>query len=131
MHLIQIMLARLRFVARSREMITMTISLGLMIVLSLAHAWWFVSFEPNRTLGDALWLSFITITTIGYGDISATTTLARIGTVVFAFLGLVVFAVLISSMAALVINHFQDLAELKRKGFKMLKCRNHILIINW
>ncbi len=128
---IKIILSKFRSLLRGQEFAIIATAFGLMVILCFAHALWFVTFEPHHSYGDALWLSFITITTIGYGDISATTPLARIGTVVFALLGLVVFGALMSSMAALVINHFQNLSELKRKGFIMITCRNHILIVNW
>ncbi len=48
--------------------------------------------QPDLTMGDALWYSIISITTIGYGDLSASTLGARLGTIVFIILiGLAAF----------------------------------------
>ena len=50
------------------------------------------SAESAPTIADSFWYSIISITTIGYGDFSASTLGARIGTVVFiVFVGLVAF----------------------------------------
>lgn len=52
------------------------------------------------SLVDAFYFSFITLATIGYGDISPTTDLSKIVTVIYGIAGLGVMAALISSIAS-------------------------------
>lgn len=45
-------------------------------------------FTENKTFADSIWLSFVTATTVGYGDISPTTTLGRIIAAVLMLTGI-------------------------------------------
>ena len=70
--------------------------LGVMFILSvlalsvLGNTICFYYFErvvvPSVTVGDAFWYSAVSITTIGYGDLQATTLGARAATVIFIIL---------------------------------------------
>jgi len=48
---------------------------------------------------DALYFSFITLSTIGYGDISPTTDAGKIATIVYSIVGLGILAALIKAIA--------------------------------
>jgi len=54
----------------------------------------------DLTLVDAFYFSFITLATIGYGDISPATDVGKIVTVIYGIAGLGVMAALISSIAS-------------------------------
>lgn len=48
--------------------------------------------DPSlKTLGDAFWFGFMIITTIGFGDITVTSTLGRIITAILGVYGIVLF----------------------------------------
>ena len=49
---------------------------------------------------DALYFSFITLLTIGYGDITPATGLGKIVTIVYSIAGLGILAALISAIAS-------------------------------
>ena len=55
-------------------------------LLLFVHSIAMVVFE-GMSLADALWLSITTITTVGYGDYTATTFLGRASTVVLLYIG--------------------------------------------
>ena len=65
----------------------------------------FMKVEPNiTTFPDALWYSFAIVTTIGFGDFVAVTTVGRILSVILGIYGLVVVAVITS----IVVNFYNE-----------------------
>lgn len=59
-----------------------------------------------NTFGDALWYSFAVVTTIGFGDVVATTVVGRIITVILGIYGLIVVAVITS----IIVNFYNETA---------------------
>ena len=81
--------------------------------------------KSDLTFGDALWYSIISMTTIGYGDFSATSPGARLGTVFFIVLmGLSAF----SSMLGMLIDAMINLNIRELHGMSNTYCKNHVLI---
>ena len=84
--------------------------------------------QPGLTIGDAFWYSVISITTIGYGDFSAESLGARIGTVVFiAIIGLTVF----SSAIGIGVDWILEQQYKERTGMGNFSFNDHLLIINF
>ena len=99
------------------------ILLCLVLVNSLAM----IQFE-GMTFRDAMWMSLTTITTVGYGDLSPSTNMGRIFTVIslYAF-AISVLTLLISE----VIEWRMVKSDKKRKGYwEWRNMKQHILIIN-
>jgi len=75
--------------------------------------------SPNgniKTLGDALWWSFTTMTTVGYGDHAPTTGLGRILAVGLMLSGIALLGVVTANIAAWFIARFdQDDVEERRQ----------------
>lgn len=61
--------------------------------------------EPNiKTIGDGLWYTFVASTTIGFGDIYATTLIGRIITIFVSFNGILVFA----AISGVVVSYYSE-----------------------
>lgn len=118
--------------ARRRRRVGASIVLAALLISIVGNATTFFIFErdvdPELSVGDSFWYSMISITTIGYGDLSATTLGARIGTIFFiTMVGLTAF----TASAGMLINWLIDLQQRERTGKVRLYLKNHILIINY
>ena len=77
--------------------------------------------------GDAAWLTMTTMTTVGYGDMSAETLYGRWSTVLMMYLAGIF---LLAQIAGEFIDYRIDRQERMRKGLWSWKMKNHIVIIN-
>ncbi|WP_329116766.1 potassium channel family protein [Streptomyces sp. NBC_01465] len=68
-----------------------------------------------KTLGDALWWSFTTMTTVGYGDHAPTTGLGRIIAVGLMLSGIALLGVVTANIAAWFISRFNKDDEQERR----------------
>ena len=89
-----------------RETYSLEIILGLfLLVLSLSY--WLCILEPNMTYSDALWYCFAIVTTIGFGDITATTKIGRVISVVLGAYGIIVVALITS----IIVNYYGEMKK--------------------
>ncbi len=90
--------------------------------------------EKGRTiesLGDALWWSFVTTTTVGYGDISPVTGFGRILAAILMIIGIGFISMLTGTIATYFLGRYKkveydknknlDLSYLNDQQFKMVK----------
>jgi voltage-gated potassium channel len=118
--------------ARRNRRVGATLVLAALVISIVGNAMTFFFFEkgarPELSVVDSFWYSMISITTIGYGDLSATTLGSRIGTIFFITLvGLTAF----TAWAGMIINWLIDLQHRERTGMGRLYANEHILIINY
>ncbi len=84
--------------------------------------------DPPLTLWDSVWYSIISVTTIGYGDFSAETAAARLGTLVFIiFIGLAAF----TTSVGIVVEWIVDLRQKERTGMGRATSKGHLIIVNF
>ena len=100
---------------------------ALFLALFIVHVAAMMAFE-GFDLIDAIWLSITTSTTVGYGDISASTPLGRLATVLCMYL----FGIFLLAQAASDLFDYRALRrERRRRGeFKWRNMKDHLLIVN-
>jgi len=88
---------------------TLVIYLGVTIVVFFYCALGIYNFEKRmnegiRSFGDVIWMSFITMTSVGYGDIYPRTTGGRIMAAVLVLTGMGLFSLLTAEFATFIIR---------------------------
>jgi voltage-gated potassium channel len=122
-----------RMVRRLRRRKSLGFGLVLMAVLvsllgNAACFWAFDGRDSGLSFVDALWYSIISITTIGYGDYSASSLGARLGTLVFIIgIGLSAFTVFLG----MVVDWGMELALRGRYGMGKVMASGHVIIVNF
>ena len=100
-----------------RETYAAEIMGGLLLVI-FAFSYIFTTVEPNlNTLGDALWYCFAIVTTIGFGDITATTLVGRMLSVILGMYGIVVVALITS----VIVNYYGEMKRENAQGGEELQ----------
>ena len=84
------------------------------------------TYEKDMTFSDGLWTAYITLTTIGYGDISAATPEGRWTTVVTSMLGIGCFGVL----TGIILERAMQRRMKKMKGEGNYTGKGHLIIVN-
>ena len=82
----------------------------------------------GMSYGDALWYSVVSITTIGYGDMVASSLGARLGTVIFIMLfGLAAFTIFFGIVVDLITGFFVK----GQLGMGKVITKDHVLLVNF
>lgn len=84
--------------------------------------------EPTiNTITDGIWFSIVTMTTVGYGDLSPETEQGRLIGYIFIFSSLGVLGFLIGRIS----NLITEVKENRRLGYNGTTFMNHVVIIGW
>lgn len=75
-----------------------------------------IALLEDMSFGDAIWWSFVTFTTVGYGDILLTTKIGRIVAILLMVFGIGFIGVTTSTIAAYTINN--DIRKRGKRDFK-------------
>ncbi len=83
--------------------------------------------EPGMSLVNGLWWSVVTLTTVGYGDISPTTVGGRIVAIIIMFFGIGLLGMLSGNLATIMIS--KRIRE--NKGMGTIDFEGHIILCEW
>lgn len=100
---------------------------GFLLLLMCMHTVAMVVLE-GLGWGDAAWLTITTATTVGYGDISASTTAGRWATAILMYAGGIF---VLAQLAGLVFEAAQAASDQRLNGKIQLKSKQHIVIFGW
>ena len=84
-------------------------------------------FEYNVTFFDALWWSMVTMTTVGYGDISPASLGGRMVATVVMLSGIGVLGLVTATIASIFIEN----RLLEKKGMQRTQISDHFIICGW
>ena len=101
--------------------------MGVIVLLVLTGAAGLTYFEADRPFHDALWWAIVTLTTVGFGDISPTSLGGRLIGVVLMFFGIGV----LGTFTATVASAFVDQRQRKDRGMGDCDLEGHIILCGW
>lgn len=82
-----------------------------------------ISIAENMTFTDALWWSFVTTTTVGYGDISPSTSLGRIIAVILMIIGIGFLGMLTGTISTFFITNKETKSSYKNGIIQDIKLK--------
>ena len=87
-----------------------------LLLTFLVSGTYFYCHVEGWSVVDALYFCFMTMSTIGYGDLVPTTALSKIFTIVYSFLSIGVFVAVIAKLVIAVVSHKKEANERKRQA---------------
>jgi len=101
--------------------------LAVILVIVLCSGYLIAFFEPDISFASGIWWSIVTLTTVGYGDISPSTPGGRILAILIMFFGIGLLGMLSASLATILISKRMR----ENKGMCASKVDSHIIICEW
>ena len=101
----------------------------IMLIVWVVGSFSIILFESGNidTVGDAIWWTIVTITTVGYGDFFPLSLPGRILAVIIMFSGIGLISVLTGSISSI----FTTKKIMEGRGLENLKLKDHIVICGW
>ena len=83
--------------------------------------------EPDRAFGDWLWWSVVTLTTVGYGDVTPSSLWGRVIGIGLMFCGIGVVGVFTATVAGV----FIEKRFKRERGMGTYNFRGHVVLCGW
>jgi len=111
-----------------------SVKLGIFVFLLLVIVV-FIIFQSEKktnsritTLFDAIWYTLVTLTTVGYGDITPNSVMGRVAAMFLLIVGVAIFGILSGKFASFLLDRQQK----KGRGLIIMgKMKNHFIICGW
>ncbi|MCR4940781.1 MAG: NAD-binding protein [Treponemataceae bacterium] len=111
-----------------------TVKIGIVVVIVLVVIVYIIFKSEKGTnsrinsLFDAIWYTIVTLTTVGYGDITPNSVLGRVSAMFLLIVGVAIFGILSGKFASFIFDRQQK----KGRGLIIMgKMKNHFLICGW
>lgn len=101
--------------------------LAVIFVIIVCSGYLISRFEEQLSFTSGIWWSIVTLTTVGYGDISPSTVEGRVLAVVIMFFGIGLLGILSASLATILIS----IKIKEHRGMGDYDARDHIIICEW
>jgi voltage-gated potassium channel len=101
--------------------------MGLILALIIGSAIALSLVEKDLSLADSLWWSIVTLTTVGYGDISPATPVGRLIAILNMVVGVGLLAMLSATLASFLVN----LKLKENRGMSEYAFKGHIILCEW
>lgn len=101
--------------------------LAVILAIIICSGFLIASFEPGVSFASGLWWSVVTLTTVGYGDISPSTFEGRVLAIIIMFFGIGLLGILSASLATMLIS----IRLREHKGMGDYSVSDHIIICEW
>ncbi len=99
----------------------------ILFVLVLIGSLGITILEPNMSWYNALWYSFVTITTVGYGDFSPTTAGGRVVGIIIMIFGIGILGLFTANIASIFVTNKMK----EDRGMHSFEFENHIILCEW
>lgn len=113
----------IKFLQRENLLTLLFTILSIILASSLAITY----FEPGISFVNGIWWSIVTLTTVGYGDISPTTGGGRAVAAVIMFFGIGLLGMLSANLAAIIISKRMR----EHKGMGTTDLEKHTILCEW
>jgi len=118
---------QLRHIWRFLQREKFTRLFALIVIMVVLSSTGVILLEPEMSPINALWWTIVTLTTVGYGDISPITIGGRIIAVVIMFFGIGLLGMLSATLASVLVEKkFKE-----DRGMSSYKFENHIILCEW
>jgi voltage-gated potassium channel len=98
----------------------------ILLMVLILHSIAMIYFE-GLSLGDSIWLTMTSATTVGYGDLSAKTFAGRFSTIILLYVGGIA---ILAQVAAMYFEYRSEIRENMLTGNWRWKMKNHIVFLN-